>query len=166
MIKRGDIILVDTTVIIGAYKYRCWDSLAHNFKIETVRMCMQEFATGGHASRARPPIDISKLEKSLKVNKVDLGQTVSAGIKSARLNNLDPGEKELLSHAHSRKDCWLISSQDAACIRVGNELGFLDKFVSLEEMTECIGRKDIIYVEQYTRKWLESQRTKLKMEEI
>jgi hypothetical protein len=33
---RGDIVLMDTNVIIESYRTRCWGALVNTFKVETV----------------------------------------------------------------------------------------------------------------------------------
>jgi hypothetical protein len=43
---RGDIVLMDTNVIMEAYRTRCWGSLVNTFKVETVEKCWEEAATG------------------------------------------------------------------------------------------------------------------------
>jgi hypothetical protein len=162
MLKRGDIILVDTTLILAAHRYKCWNSFVNNFRIETVERCVEECATGNNRHR-NVFIDTVELRKCIKVHKVDCFQMAMAVKESRKLPVLDPGEKELLSHAFNRRDFWMISSQDAGCISAGNELGFLDRFVSPEELAEVLGL-NISFNDQFTKKWLVDLRSKIKLE--
>lgn len=45
-------------------------------------------------------------------------------------------------------------------------MGLLDRFVSLEEMAEAVGRKRLPLPWQYTRKWLSDVRTACRLEEL
>jgi hypothetical protein len=44
--NRGDIVLMDTNVIIEAHRTKCWGAVENAFKVETVEKCCEEAATG------------------------------------------------------------------------------------------------------------------------
>lgn len=44
--KPGDVVLVDTNVIIEAHEYGCWQSLVGAYTVETVETCVVEAMTG------------------------------------------------------------------------------------------------------------------------
>lgn len=164
--KKGDIVLIDSTVIIEAHKATCWDALAGFFRLETVETCVVECATGDLRKPGRVAIDSAVLQRQIAVHHVNHADFARAIAACVRLQFLDAGEKELLAHAHNHiKDAWLISSQDAGCVRAGHILGFLDRFVSLEEMVFSVGLKRQ-FGRQFTDKWLKALRTELKLEQL
>lgn len=47
MVKRGDVVLLDTMVILEAHRCRCWKGLLQAFSLESAERCMQELTPGG-----------------------------------------------------------------------------------------------------------------------
>lgn len=168
MVKHGDIILLDTTAIIGAHKYKCWDAIVKCFRLETVDKCIEECGTGDTRRRDRVPIDVQNLAKQMTVHHVEQSSLVVAALKSPRFSLVDPGEREILAHAFTKyraEDIWYVSSQDIGCVHAGNELGFLERFISFEEMTRALGL-GLSLKHNYTEKWLQDIRTKIKLEQL
>lgn len=160
MLTSGTVILVDTTLIIEAHKVGCWKALVNHFRIETVEKCAEECATGDPLRRDRVEIDPALLQRQVKIHKVPPSSFVSASLRSRTFPNLDPGERELLAYAFNRSDddAWLLSSQDRACIRVGFELGLIDRFVSLEKMARSVGLNRIALKDHFTEQWLKGRK--------
>ena len=162
-IKPSQIVLVDSTLIIEAHKLRCWNALTKGYRIETVDRCLEECITGDPLRRDYVPIDVSTMARDIRTYAVIGEAMAGAALVSADFHLLHPGEKELMAHCLSRiEETWLVSSQDRACLRVGHELGFSDRFVSLEELLQSLGMK-IKLRYQFTRAWLVMVRTKLKL---
>lgn len=155
------VLLVDTTVIIEAHKLGCWKGMLQAFQVETVEQCVEEIATGDLSKEERVGIDTAALRAQVVVHSVEKPTFAGPALRSEVFNRLDPGEKELLAHASSRtEETWVISSQDALCVRAGKELGMLERFVSFEEAMAAAGVNKPLK-RQFTRKWLEELRTKL-----
>jgi hypothetical protein len=75
---------------------------------------------------------------------------------------LDAGEKELLAHAVTRTDAWLLCGPDGATVRCLFANKLIDRMVSLEEMLRVSGLRRLPDLEdQYTSKWLSGFRTDL-----
>ena len=162
-IKPSQIVLVDSTLIIEAYKLSCWNALAKGYQIETVNRCLEECATGDPLRSDYVPIDASTLRRDIGTYAVTREAMAGAALVSADFHLLHSGEKELMAHCFSRiEEAWLVSSQDRACLRVGYELRFSDRFVSLEELLQSLGMK-IKLKYQFTRTWLVTVRTNLKL---
>jgi len=162
-IRSRQIVLVDSTLIIEAYKLRCWNALIKGYQLETVDRCLEECATGDPLRSDYVPIDVSTLARDIRTYAVTGEAMAGAALVSADFHLLHPGEKELMAHCLSRiEEAWLVSSQDRACLRVGYELGFSDRFVSLEELLQSLGIK-IKLRPQFTKAWLVMVRTKLKL---
>jgi len=157
------IVLVDSTLIIEAHKIHCWNALAKGYQIETVDACLEECATGDPLRKDWVPIDFSTIRDDIGIHAVAAEGMAAAALASANFHLLHPGEKELMAHCFSRmEEDWLVSSQDRACLRVGYELGFSDRFVSLEELLQSLGMKIKVRY-QFTKAWLVTVRTNLKL---
>ena len=44
--QRGQVVLVDTNIIIEAVRVNCWGALTAHFSVETVEKCCEEARTG------------------------------------------------------------------------------------------------------------------------
>jgi hypothetical protein len=162
-IKPSQIVLVDSTVIIEAYKLSCWNALAKRYRLEMVDRCLEECATGDPLRSDYVPIDVSTLARDIRTYAVTGEAMAGAALVSADFHLLHSGEKELMAHCLSRiEEAWLVSSQDRACLRVGYELGFSDRFISLEELLQSLSIK-IKLRPQFTKAWLVMVRTNLKL---
>jgi hypothetical protein len=78
--------------------------------------------------------------------------------------DLDPGEKELLAYVLTLESgSYFICSCDRACLRAGFAVGLTDFFVSFEKLVNGTGQRAQLK-EQYKKTWLETERTKLRLE--
>lgn len=134
--QRGQVVLVDTNIIIEAIRIDCWAALTGYFRVETVEKCREEARTG-HAYR---PGYVSVHEKDLRerlvahdVSDTELGRLT---LRDAKTSLLDSGERHLWAHALGRTDVWLASTADAAAIHAAVRLGWEEMLVSLEQLME------------------------------
>jgi hypothetical protein len=68
MIARGDIVLLDTNVIIEAHRVNCWKSMMRVFRLETVEECCVELATGDRRRPGYQVVDVEVLRTQMTVH--------------------------------------------------------------------------------------------------
>ena len=165
-VKAGAHVLVDTNVIIEAHRTECWNALVGHYELDTVRRCVEECATGNQRLRNPVPIDIDRLEKAVNPKSVEQKAIVSLLVECPESADLDPGEKELLAYAFSiREQIFLLCSPDRACMAAIYELGWIERYVSLEELAQYAGvRPNLAF--HFTKKWIEGIRTHLAFGEL
>ena len=161
---RGQLVFCDTNAIIEAFRIRGWSALANEFKLATVEMCCHEAGRGDPTRPGYVPVDVALVRQMAGVERVLERDKAALMLRLSDPSALDPGELELLAHLAARKDAWWVCSPDAACVRAGKELGVLDRFVSLEELLDEIGRRAELK-RNFTRKWMAEFRAKLWLEE-
>lgn len=139
--QRGQVVLVDTNIIIEAIRTGCWAALTGYFQVETVEKCREEARTG----RAYRAGYVNVQEKDLRDRLIahHVGDQALAGLKlrDAKSELLDAGERHLWAHALGRTDAWLACTADAAAVHAAVRLGCQDKMVSLEQLTEACGSR-------------------------
>ncbi|TAK40054.1 MAG: hypothetical protein EPO30_00295 [Lysobacteraceae bacterium] len=159
----GQVVLVDTNVIIEAHRTGCWPQLAGFFRIQTVEKIVEETQTGYQNRRPEHLIDEAALRSSL-----DLVHDISDE-QRARFNlayghpSLDPGERDLLVYADSvAADAWLLNSPDMALVRFAHGRQWLDRLVSLEAMASHLrARLKYDLAQNYCERWLSERKTRL-----
>jgi len=165
MLKRNDIVFLDSTAIFEAHRTGIWKHLIVGFRLATVEKCIEEADTGNLVGNPIQ-VDTAELRNRASVHRVDEITIVDAMVASDfQLSTLDEGERELLACAHGQQgDAWFLSSQDKACLRVGTRLGMIEQFVSLEEMANVAGiRPRVPFRTHFTKKWLLGMRTKCRL---
>ena len=162
MITKGDIVLVDTNVIIEAHRVRCWRAIVNFFKVETVERCSEEAATGDSRRPGYVAVDVEEMKKVVAVHAVSLLELAEIETRLAEPDRIDMGEKHLLAHALATPGTWYLSASDRAAVRAGNELGFLDRFVPLESLARAVGSSPQ-FKNHFTEKWLSALRTDILM---
>jgi hypothetical protein len=162
MITKGDIVLVDTNVIIEAHRVRCWRAIVNFFKVETVEKCSEEAATGDKRRADYVAVDVEEMKNMVVVHPVTLLDLAEIETRLAEPDRIDMGEKHLLAHALATPGMWYLSASDRAAVRAGNELGFLDRFVSLEALARAVGIT-AQFKNHFTEKWLSVLRTDILM---
>ena len=165
MVTPNSLVLMDTNAIIEAHRIDCWKLLAGHYRMGTVEKCIEECATGNQRTYNPVEIDTKALKKDLNPKKILEKDIIELYFRCADSKYLDDGEKYLLAYAIMVQDAFLICSPDKMCMRIGNNLGILDSFVSLEELVQQAG-KHLIFNIQFTKKWLENFRTVLKLENL
>tara|TARA_Y100001968_G_scaffold328041_1_gene374361 strand:+ start:5449 stop:5973 length:525 start_codon:yes stop_codon:yes gene_type:complete len=158
--SRGDIILIDTNVIIHSVYLKTWKAIASTFELHTVEQVIQEALK---KPRDKPPISISEkdLRASFKViYKVSDEQSAEWIIEYPELMDLaiDGGEAALLSYFHAcgDKKVWFLCGPDVGSMKGLNTMGALGQLVSLERLHQCCGLQKKAIENQYTQKWHEN----------
>lgn len=162
MITKGDIVLVDTNIIIEAHRAKCWKAVVNAFKIQTVEKCCEEAATGGKRRADYVTINVEEIKKVVVVHPVGLVELAQIETQLAEPDRIDIGEKHLLAHALSQSGVWYLSASDRAAVKAGSELKLLDKFVSLETLAKAVGMFPQ-FKNHFTEKWLSALRTEIIM---
>lgn len=138
---RGQLVLVDTCVIIEAFRTNCWRAVTTYFVVETVEKCEEEVRTGD--SLLRPgyvKVDDKELRSGLrKVHRVSDKERAYLALADPKSFGLDDGERDLLAHAIGRKDAWLIVSADKAAVYATLRLGWRQRIISLESAAKAHG---------------------------
>jgi hypothetical protein len=164
-LRLGEIVLVDTNVLIEAYKVGCLRAIAPRYKIHTVEKCIEETQTGFQRRKPEEQIDQQEL-RGLVSSVANVTPLEEATLILSLPNGpfLDDGERHLLAHAAARKDAWHLCGPDKALIRAAHNLGWLDRIVSLEEMADkCgVGPRQLARLgANYKKDWLSRLRTEL-----
>jgi hypothetical protein len=162
-IPRGESVLVDTNVILEAHRTACWKHLAGFFRLKTADACVVECATGNQKRGVAVPVDIPNLRATAHVERVGEEQVAELRFRLAGRVSLDSGEEALIAYACRHPDAWVICSPDKAAVRACFILGFLDRVVALEDLTESSGIA-VDLRRNYTRNWLANFRTDLLLE--
>jgi hypothetical protein len=153
--QRSNPVLVDTNVILEAYRTNSWKALTSSYGVETVEACVIETQTGFQRRRAEQQIDETELRARLAaVQRVTDGERAEVFIRAPDIA-LDRGERDLWGHAMRRAGAWILCGPDIASLRFGVRLGFRDRLVSLERLLEDVGYRVIGSLRpNYTEKWL------------
>lgn len=162
--RAGQRVLVDTNVIIEAYRAGCWQALSGYFALETVEKVIEETQTGAQNRSPESVIDETRLRASIR-HVASISDQMRAAFHLAHpASALDPGERDLLIYAGTvpASETWLLNSPDMAAIRHAHERGWLDRLVSLESMNGHLkGRLSSALRSNYTEQWLSVRRTRL-----
>ncbi len=162
--RPGQIVLVDTNVIIEAHRIGCWKALAGYFSIHTVEKVVEETQTGHQNRDPEHTINEAALRKTCKhVANISDTQRVQFQIDHPQAV-LDPGERDLIIHAATLgvDDVWLLNSPDMAAVRHTHGRGWIDRLVSLEAMNTHVKIKPKEALrENYSERWLSTKRTNL-----
>ena len=142
--QRGQVVLVDTNIIIEAVRTNCWNALTVHFDVHTVEKCCEEARTGEAHRPGYVEVSEKALRERLKVHRVGDAELAALGVRDPESFRLDAGERHLWSHALSRNDAWLASCCDAAAVGAAVRLGWADRLVSLEELVHTAGAGDAL----------------------
>jgi hypothetical protein len=128
--KAGDVVLVDTNVILEAHAKACWKALAGAYALHTVEPCIEETQTGALNRPADQRIDEAELRKSFKgIHEVSMAELAEVAVRGGA--GLDPGERALWAHALARTDVWVLCGPDRASMRFGYEQKQRERLVSM-----------------------------------
>jgi len=149
-------VLVDTNVIIEAWRIDAWRALAGGYVLETVEKCVIETQTGHQNRRPEQQIDQNTLLAGLKaVHKVSDAERAAAFIRDSEIATLDEGEKALWAHALARSDAWVLCGPDKASLRIGVRFNLRERLVSLERLLDDAGfRPRTPLKSAYRQNWL------------
>jgi hypothetical protein len=162
MITKGDIVLVDTNVIIEAHRTKCWKAVVNAFKVQTVEKCCEEAATGDKRRANYVEVDVEEMRKVALVHPVGLEELAQIETQLAEPDRIDLSEKHLLAHALSQDGVWYLSASDRAAVKAGNELRLLERFVSLEALAKAVGITPQLK-HHFSDKWLSALRLEILM---
>jgi hypothetical protein len=149
-------VLVDTNVIIEAWRVDAWRALRGGYALETEE-CVVETQTGFQRRRQEQQIDRDALLDGLKaVHAVSDIERASALVRGSEIAMLDEGEKALWSHALARSDVWVLCGPDKASLRIGVRLKLRDRLIALERLLDDTGfRPRTPLRTAYRRDWLD-----------
>lgn len=139
--KPGQVILVDTNIIIEAVRIGCWSALTAHFRIETVAKCCEEARTGDRHRPGYVQVSEKDLETRLTVHGVSDTELANLALRDAESFRMDDGERHLWAHALGRTDEWLACCCDRAAVNAAVRLGWEDRLVALEELANHAGTK-------------------------
>lgn len=157
--KRGQVLLVDTNIIIEAFRTRYWKALCGHFSVETVEACYQEALAGDPLRPGYVKVDANELASGLRAqHKVSELELVQLDLQLPAAGTLDAGERHLLAHGLTRSDAWLASCADRAGVRAALALGWEERVVSLEKLARAVGQRPSL-AGHYSESWLSEVRT-------
>ncbi|MDH0337605.1 hypothetical protein [Metapseudomonas otitidis] len=169
MFAKGQIVLVDTNVVLEAHRVNCWNTLANYFKLATVETVLQETQTGFQNRDPEQTIQLGTLRGSFHhvedIKDIDRAQFALENPSVA----LDPGERDLVIYAKSidPKTVWFLNSPDMAAVRYCHKCKWIDRVVSLEAMNRHIQAHTTTTLrENFTENWLSVRRTRLKLDSL
>ncbi|MBI5385590.1 MAG: hypothetical protein HZA90_13000 [Verrucomicrobia bacterium] len=157
-----EVVLVDTNVIVEAFRTSCWKALIQAWRVVTVEKCAEEAASGYKRRVGYVPVDADTLRAGAEIAAVSRAELAALFEQLPSADQIDEGERHLLAHALARPDAWVISSGDAGAVKAGRELGVLERFVSLEAMARKTGASRE-WKRHFTEKWLAGLRTDLQL---
>lgn len=164
MFKPGQIVLVDTMVILEAHRVGCWTPLAQFFALHTVEKVLEETQTGYQNRSVELEIDPRLLRSTFK-NIVEINDLARAkfGFQYPG-TQLDPGERDLAIYSGmlDPDQVWWLNSPDNATLRHAKSRGWLDRLVSLETMYKRLGRT-LPLRGNFTETWLGKAKTLLRL---
>lgn len=159
------VVLVDTNIIIEAFRTRCWKALAARYRIETVEKCCEEALTGDRSRTGYVEVDPRVLRERLAVHRVEPIDLAVLALACPDVDALDAGERHLFAHAHKRTDAWIVTCADRAAVRIAYALGWRERVVSLETLSKPSGAKPALK-RHFTEDWLSQVRTDFALDNL
>lgn len=142
--QRGQVVLVDTNIIIEAVRSRCWNALTTHFSVETVAKCCEEARTGAAHRPGYVVVPEAALRTRLAVHSVSGIAIANLVQRYTDADRLDAGERQLWAHALARNDDWVAACCDRAAVNAAVHLGWEDRLVSLEELVTASGARSAL----------------------
>ena len=150
------LLLLDANIIITAHKLGIWSKLVERCSVTITRTVESEADHWQDEKGQFHSIDLSGDIEKGKISCVDvpLSQVGSFLQKfdPTYLDRMDPGETDSLAFLFHSKENWLIASADGIVFKILGCLGRPDQGISLEEITQKIGRT-CKFDRQYTKKF-------------
>lgn len=140
-VRQGQVVLVDTNIIIEAFRTRCWRALTAYYRIETVEKCCEEALTGDHLRPGYVGVEAKILKEKLTIHQVESVEQAALALACPDVDALDAGERHLFAHAHGRSDAWIATCADRAAVRIALTLGWKERICSLEALSKPTGAK-------------------------
>lgn len=159
----GQVVLVDTNIIIEAVRARCWNALVGHLSLETVNKCLEEVRTGDPMRREYVAVDTEQLKGVTKTHTVSAHEKASLALALRTVDELDAGERDLFAHTLGRSDAWIGSCADRAALKAAFALGWKDRMVSLEALARFAGARPDLK-RHFREHWLSDVRTAFLLE--
>lgn len=157
--QRGQVVLVDTNIIIEAVRTSCWNAIGKFFALETVGKCLEEARTGDPLRRNYVKVESAQLKAGIsKEHEVTVLETTRLALALPSSDELDRGERDLMAHALGRSDAWMASCADRAALKAIFRLGWKDRVVSLETLARAVGARPDLKA-HFCERWLADRRT-------
>lgn len=164
MLKRGDIVFVDTTAIAAAHAVKAWGALRNGFKLVSAVLCVEESTRADRYGDVLVDKSTAALAAEIDTQAVDDAMRYGLVEKLGDSIALDAGERDLLALALARgREVWYFCGPDKATLRALHAMGWADRMVSLEEMMQLVGLAPKGLEAVQTKRWLEEKRTRLKL---
>ena len=163
-LQRGQLVLVDTNVIIEAHGTGCLGQVADGFRLCTVEAVIEETQKGRQRRRPEQSIDEDWLRSRIpQIGDVTDEQRNDFALQYQSVG-LDAGERDLLIYATGLQDAWFLNSPDTAVVRFAHKVGWLDRLVSLEAMARTVNaRLSRNLRDNYRETWLSTAKTDFRM---
>jgi hypothetical protein len=81
--ERGQVVLVDTNIIIEAVRIKCWSAVTGQFQIETVEKCCEEARTGDLHRPGYVQVSETALRTRLTVHPVSKTELANLALQDA-----------------------------------------------------------------------------------
>jgi len=163
-------VLLDTCVIIEAFRTKCWKALCAHFDVETVDCCVTECASGSAYGAGRVSVPRKDLHAGLaKVHNVDALMLAALALECPDLPALDDGELHIMAWLHANPHAAVvtaISTADRAAIRATHVMDLLERVRSLQDLARQAGvdKKQLSELKaHFGDDWLSEARMKLEM---
>lgn len=115
--QRGQVLLVDTNIIIESVRTGCWNAITTHFIVETVEKCCKEARTGQAHWPGYVKVDETHFRSRLTLHKVSAVTLIELGQRYPDADRLDAGERHLWAHALERNDEWFAACSDRVAVR-------------------------------------------------
>jgi hypothetical protein len=161
LFNKGDIVLIDTNVILEAHRVCCWKALSEYFSLHTVDKVIEETQTGYQNRKPEQTIDANLLKTTFTyIETISELQVIEFDLNAEKSLPLDDGEKALIIYAHTLgKKVWFLNSPDKAAIKYACKVGWGDNLVSLESMSTHLKLNLKHPLKQnYTSQWLSQEK--------
>lgn len=163
-------VLVDTCVILEAFRINCWKALCQHLSVETVKCCVEECCRGDPLKPGRIVIQRQELVDGLNsVHEVSDLMLAKLSLDNDDLPALDDGELHMMAWLHSNPSeaiLTVVSTSDRAAVRAAHVLSLLDRVTSLQNLakTSHVSPRQLGNLEhQFTEDWLSTLRMQLRM---
>lgn len=157
------IFLLDSMIVIEAVRTGCWNAITGQHRVVTVKICEEELLRGDASVRGYTTVTPEDLARVV-VEPVPPLISAKFRLLYPDADGMDEGERDLMAHAASRTDAFLVCSCDKSAVRAAHVLGWMDRVVSLEWMAaKCGARPNPALRQQFTEARLSEWRTKLQL---
>ncbi|MDE2655803.1 MAG: hypothetical protein OXI71_18565 [Gemmatimonadota bacterium] len=164
LVAAAGIVLVDTMIVIEAVDTGCWNAIAGQKRVVTVRECEDELRRGDMGTPGYVTVTDENIARCRVVALSDADRA-EFQLSYPGAHRLDPGERDLLALASSFQHNFELCCCDKAAVVAAHALGLLGRVVSLESLAESVGgRPRRAFKRQYTERTLATWRTALLLE--